>query len=80
MSKVQTDEFPAYDYPPVIKANADLPKGKCRALLVGTAGTLNLTQIDGTERDNVPVQAGYNPLQVLRVRTGGTAENVWALY
>lgn len=67
-------------YTLVTKANADLPGGITRGLLVGTAGTANLTQPDGTLCADVPLQQGYNPLQVLQVRTGGTADNIWALY
>ena len=50
------------------------------ALVVGTAGTLNF--IDGSGNDVVgfPAQAGYNPITVTRVKTGGTAANIWAIY
>lgn len=71
---------PAEVYAPVTKADSDLPGGLCRGLLVGTAGTANLGQLDGTTRANVPLQQGYNPLAVKQVRTGGTADNIWALY
>lgn len=71
---------PADAFVPVTPANADLPDGVCRGLLVGTAGTANLTQIDGTVRTDVPLQQGYNPLACLQVRTGGTADDIWALY
>ena len=37
-------------------------------------------EIDGTIRANVPLQQGYNPLWVKQVRTGGDADNIWALY
>jgi hypothetical protein len=47
---------------------------------VGTAGTANLGQVDGTTRTDVPLQAGYNPLVCLQVRLGGTADDIWALY
>lgn len=70
----------AFTYAPVTKADADLPDGPCRSLLVGTAGTANLMEIDGTIRANVPLQQGYNPLWALQVRTGGTAADIWALY
>ncbi len=60
--------------------NADLPDGICRGLLVGTAGTANLHDMRGNLRSNVPLQQGYNPLRVRRVRTSGTADNIWALY
>ncbi len=71
---------PARKYAPVTKANSDLPDGCCRGLLVGTAGTANLTEVDGTERADVPLQQGYNPLPCKQVRLGGTASNIWALY
>lgn len=70
----------AAKYPPVVKANANLPGGACRGLLVGSAGTANLTEPDGTQRDNVPLQVGYNAVQALQVRLGGTASDIWALY
>jgi hypothetical protein len=73
-------EAPADAYAPVTKADADLPGGVCRSLLVGTAGTANLQQADGTTRTNVPLQQGYNPLICKQVRAGGTASDIWALY
>lgn len=64
----------------VTKADANLPGGSCNGLLVGVAGTANLTFVDGTTASNVPLQLGYNPIAVLRVNTGGTATDIWALY
>jgi hypothetical protein len=64
----------------VTKADADLPRGICRGLLVGTAGTANLMDAAGNIQANVPLQVGYNPLQARQVRTSGTADNIWALY
>jgi hypothetical protein len=58
----------------------DLPDGTCRALLVGTAGTATLIDASGGERTGVPLQQGYNPIGVRRVKTGGSAANLWALY
>lgn len=72
--------IPGNKFVPVIKADADLTNGACRALWVGTAGTANLTEVDGTERTGVPLQAGLFPCKVLQVRLGGTADNIWALY
>ena len=60
--------------------DVDLPDGVCRALLVGTAGTATLIDASGAERTGVPLQRGYNPIGVARVKTGGTAANLWALY
>lgn len=71
---------PAVIYAPVTKADADLPGGTCRALRVGTPGTANLMQHDGTIRANVPLFVGDNPLEARQVRTGGTAADIWALY
>lgn len=73
-------QAPAFNWVKVTKANVDLAGGTCRGLLVGTAGTANLGDADGTTTTDVPLQAGYNPLQVKQVRTGGTADNIWALY
>jgi hypothetical protein len=71
---------PADAFVLVTKADADLPDGPCRSLLVGTAGTANIQQLDGTTRANVPLQQGYNPIACKQVRTGGTASDIWALY
>lgn len=49
-------------------------------LLVGTAGTANITDSDGNDVDNVPLQAGYNPLSITKLRVLGTADQVFALY
>jgi hypothetical protein len=60
--------------------DADLPDGTCRALLVGTAGAVDLIDASGSERTAVPLQQGFNPIGVQRVKTGGSANNLWALY
>lgn len=65
---------------PVTKADAALPEGTCRSLLVGTAGTANIVDGSGVTRTNVPLQQGYNPIVCQQVRTGGTAADIWALY
>lgn len=64
----------------VVKAEADLPEGSCRALLVGTAGSANLVDAAGNACAGVPLQQGYNPIRCRRVAMGGTADNIWALY
>ncbi len=64
----------------VTKAASDLPNGVCRALLCGTAGTANLVDSSGNICTSYPLQQGYNPISVVRVSTGGTADNIWALY
>jgi hypothetical protein len=71
---------PAEIYLLVSPSDSDLPNGPCRGLLVGGAGTGNLTQINGVEQDEVPLQAGYNPLSCRAVRSGGSATDIWALY
>lgn len=71
---------PADAYAPVTKADSDLPDGTCRALWVGTAGTANLMEQDGTIRTNFPLMQGPNPLVCKQVRTGGTASDIWAIY
>jgi hypothetical protein len=77
---VAPNSGPARRITPVTKADSDLPQGTCRGLLVGTAGTANLGEYDGTIRADVPLQQGFNPLSVKQVRIGGTADNIWALY
>lgn len=54
--------------------------GTCRALLVGTAGTANLSDAEGAVLTNVPLQQGYNPIGVSALAAGGTADDIWALY
>lgn len=77
---VDTPESSARALWPVTKADEDIPRGICRGLLVGTAGTANLMDGEGSIHANVPLQVGYNPIQVTQVRTGGTATDIWALY
>ena len=68
-------------YVPVTKSDTvNLADGPCRALLVGTAGTANIVDIRGNVRSDVPLQQGYNYLRALRINTGGTAADIWALY
>lgn len=79
LAKMETR--PAVKFPPVTKADADLPGGACRALWCGTAGTANLMELDGTTiRTGFPLVQGLNPIAVRQVRTGGTATDIWALY
>ncbi len=73
--------FPATKLVKLTKTdNTDLTDGACRSLLVGTAGTANIKDADGTDRANVPLQAGYNPIRIIQLETGGTADDIWALY
>jgi hypothetical protein len=65
----------------VTKALTDLPGGVAEGLCVGAAGTCNLMFANGDLAVDFPLQAGYNPLRVIQVQTGGTstAANIWAL-
>lgn len=58
----------------------DFPGGVCDGLLVGTGGTANIVFASGLEVSNVPLQAGYNPIQCRRIKTGGTSDAIFAGY
>lgn len=59
----------------------DLPAGTCRALLVGSPGNADLVDADGNACTAVPLQQGYNPIGVTRLKaTNLTAANIWAIY
>lgn len=64
----------------VTKAVEDLPNGTCRALWVGTEGTANLVDADGNICSDFPLVTGLNPISVRRVATGGSADDIWAIY
>jgi hypothetical protein len=66
--------------PVTLDDDNDLPDGVCRAVLVGTAGTAHIIDASGAERTDVPLQQGINPIGIRRIKTGGTAANIWALY
>ena len=75
--------IPGADVIPIALSDDPLTNGPCRALLIGTAGNLNITTLSGNERDNVPVQAGIFPIQCTHVRDGASATaatNIWAIY
>lgn len=74
-----TTAYIAIKYAPVTKANADLPDGPCFGLLVGTAGTATVVQLDGTER-TITLPVGFVPIAVKQIKTGGTADAITALY
>lgn len=53
----------------------------CKGLLVGTAGAATIVDGVNATRTLIPLQAGYNRIQVRRVNsTGLTAANIWALF
>jgi hypothetical protein len=53
--------------------------GKARSLWIGAAGTINVTELDGTDHDAMPALAGAFPFEVSAVRAGGTATDIWAV-
>jgi len=51
-----------------------------RSLWVGTAGTANLIDVDDVTFANFPLVQGVNPIRgIKRVKTGGTADDIWTL-
>lgn len=71
-------EAPALAAVKLIKGSA-VP-GTCRALLVGTPGTATVTDAAGNLCTNIPLQSGYNPIGISAIASGGTADDIWALY
>lgn len=57
-----------------------LVNGTCKCLNVGTAGTINFTDYAGVDHSNFPVTIGYNPIMISALLSGGTADDIWALY
>lgn len=51
-----------------------------RAVLVGTAGTLNIVTAAGNTRTDVPFLQGMVPIRIKELLAGGTASDVWGLY
>jgi len=76
MPRIAVDSGPSAK---LVKVTSGQAFAKCRALLVGTAGTGTLVDASGSTATDVPLQQGYNPLQVTKV-TFGTVNDVWALY
>ncbi len=52
---------------------------RTRGLLIGAAGSLNVTMSNGSVRTGVPFQAGINPGHFASIQAGGSASNVWAV-
>ena len=75
-----TSDSPSGNIVKITKTDdTNLPGGVTRALWVGTAGTANLVSEDGQTMASFPLIAGLNPIRVLQVETGGTADDIWAL-
>lgn len=51
-----------------------------RAVLVGTAGDLNIVTAAGNTRNAVPFQVGITPIRIQELLAGGTGADVWAVY
>ena len=68
---------PASGVRAVTKGNA---MATCRALWIGTPGTLNFTTADGNVLTDFPALAGLLPIATASVQASGTADDIWALY
>jgi hypothetical protein len=55
------------------------PFAACRAVLAGTGGTAECTFIDGSSA-TLTLIAGYNPISITNIASGGTADDLVALY
>lgn len=73
------DTRPASRAAEVTKGSA-LTFGTCRSLWIGTAGTLNVTDADGSAHTDFPAKEGLLPIAVASVQASGTADDIWALY
>lgn len=72
--------IPAQDMIKVTPGASEFTEGPCRALWIGEAGTINITPQSGIDRDAVPAQVGLLPVSCTKVRAGGTATDIWAIY
>lgn len=68
----------AKDVVPLTKAGGEF--AITRAIIVGTAGTLNIVTAAGNTRNNVPFLQGMIPLRIKELLAGGTASDVWGVY
>lgn len=69
---------PARDLVKLVKAGGKFKP--CRAVLVGTAGDLNVVMASGKTQSAVPFQAGMNAIRIEELLAGGTGDDVWAVY
>jgi len=68
----------AKDIVPLTKGGG--PFAETRAVLVGTAGTLNIVTAAGKTRTDVPFLAGMTPIRITDLLTGGLGDDVWGVY
>ncbi len=72
---------PSAFYKPIVPGAADLVDGPCRAILATGGGTVNVTRVDGTDIAAIPIAAGVPlPIVATKIRAGGTATGLFALY
>ena len=65
---------------PITKDVTEIDQTRIKALWIGTAGTLNITDKGGNVQVNIPVKTGLFPLKVQSVDLGGTADQIWGIY
>lgn len=70
---------PAGAVRPITKGTA-FTLGEARSVWVGSAGTLNFTDVTGYVVTNFPAKEGVLPFKVASVQASGTADDLWALY
>jgi len=64
----------------VFAGSGAFAKGPCRALLVGSGGTLNIFDSTSVAGQGVPFPPGQTDFSVQEIRSGGTATGIWAIY
>lgn len=64
----------------VFAGSGAFSKGPCRALLVGSGGTLNIFDATSVAGSAVPFPTGLTDISVREIRSGGTAADIWAVY
>ena len=64
----------------VFAGSGAFAKGPCRALLIGSGGTLNIFDATSVAGVAVPFPTGQTDLSIQEVRSGGTAASIWAIY
>lgn len=61
-------------------SDTEFANGISKGLWIGVSGTINITTQDGSDLDGVPVVSGYFPIACKKLRSGGTATDVYAVY